>query len=127
MEFESSTGSNLRAVVHEQNSPAERPELQPVARSLELPPLTAQPEPEPSLVVERPEPLLLVAAQLCGPDESPASVPMFEELEALQQRDGNVGLEPNLEAWGGVGTEVAAQFDFGTFLDGDGWEAFAEF
>ena len=97
-EFESSTRRNLnsRAVqVHEQISPAERSELQPVARSLGLPLPTAQPGP--SLVMQQPDPALFMAGQLCGPDESQASMPMFEELEALQQRDENVGPEPNFE------------------------------
>ena len=98
-EFESSTRRNLNSwavQVHEQISPAERPELQPVAQPLGLVLPTAQPEP--SLVMQQPEPALLMAAgQLCGPDESPASMPMFEELEALQQRDENVGPELNFE------------------------------
>jgi len=178
-EFESSTRSNSWAVVHEQNLPAERPELPPVARSVGLPLPTAQPEP--SSLMEQPDPAFLMAGQLCELDESPASVPMFEELDALQQRDENVGPVPNVEeppsavlqgllglehswcveesqtrnswtpptqedierlvctlsndangpselgdgaAWGGVGTGSAAQFDFGTLLDG--WEGFAE-
>jgi len=131
--------------------------------------------------MEQPEAAFLVAGQFCELDESLASVPMFEELEALPQRDENVRPEPNFEeppsavlqglldlehswcveasqtinswtpptqediersvcafsndpngpselgdgaAWGGGGTGVATQFDFGTLLDG--WEGFTE-
>lgn len=94
-EFESSTHSNSRAAGHRQNSPVERPELPPVARSTGLFLPTAQPEPSP--LMEQLEPAFLVAGQISDPDESPASMPMFEELRGLQQQDGNAGLGPIVE------------------------------
>ena len=94
-EFESSTHSNSRAAGHGQNSPAERPQLPPVARSIGL--SLSTPQPEPSLLMEQLEPAFLVAGQLSEPDESPASMPMFEELRALQQQDKDGGPEPTVE------------------------------
>jgi hypothetical protein len=94
-EFENSTRSNSWAVRQGQNSLAERPELPRATQSIGLCLPTAQPEPSP--LMEKPEPALLVAGQLCEPDESPASMPMFEELEAPQQQEGNVGPKLNVE------------------------------
>ena len=89
-EFENSTRSNSWAVGQGQNSPAERPELPRATQAIGLCLPTAQPEP--STLMEQSEPALLVAGQ-----ESPASMPIFEELEAPQQQEGNVGPKLNVE------------------------------
>lgn len=94
-EFENSTRSNSWAVDQGQNSPAERPELPRATQSIGLCLPTAQPGPSP--LMEQLEHTLLVAGQLCELDESPASMPMFEELEVPQQQEENVGPKPNVE------------------------------
>lgn len=94
-EFESSSHSNSWAAGHGQNSSVEKPELPPVTQLTELFLQTARPEGSP--LMEQLEPAFLVARQLSEPDESPATMPTFEELRALQQQGENAGPEPNVE------------------------------